>query len=186
MFKLENKPITLEQIKSKVDFMIAGWQKKMPEVEIILGGSLVSGLFILDNETKVIDVDVRFLVNHQPITEELRKRIEEVTGLKYRKSIPVGDWPSGQSTGEMIEGIIKLPDLEFPLDIEGCLRNEKYVGWARFYQNVLNKNELEEFFERKKQLRHDKVAYKALKEEVRRKVVGRCIERGLVDLPMQE
>lgn len=180
-FMEQEKNLTIEQIKEKVDSLVAGWQNKLPEVNIVLGGSLVSGLFTLDDKTKMIDVDVRFLTD-QPVTEELRGKIEEVTGLKYRKSITVEDWPSGQSTGEMIEGKIELPGLELPLDVEGCLRNEKYVGWAKFYGAVLTKEELSSFLEEKKQLRGNKAEYQALKKKMLKIVMERCIERGLVVL----
>lgn len=178
----ENEPLSIEQIKLKVDEMIELWQEKLPEVEIVLGGSLVSGLFILDDKTKVVDVDVRFLTD-KPITEELQKKIEAVTGLQYRKIITVSDWPNGQSEGMMIEGKIDLPDFELPLDVEGCLRNKKYVGWGKFYKEVLSPEEIADFLSRKKLLREDKIAYKALKQEMLRVVMKRSIERGLVSAP---
>ncbi|MBP9711627.1 MAG: hypothetical protein KBD55_01165 [Candidatus Pacebacteria bacterium] len=174
--------MSIEQIKERVDLLIEDWQKKLPQTRIVLGGSLVSGLFILDEHTKLIDVDVRFLTDGQP-SQDLIENIENVTGLKYRKTIAVEDWPQGTSEGYMIEGQIKLPDCDLPLDIEGCLRNNKYVGWARFYQQVLTPTELVDFLEKKKSLRDHKVEYKALKKEMIKLVIGRCIERGLVDAP---
>lgn len=170
---------SLEEIKSKVEGLINSWQEKLPEVEIVLGGSLASGLFVLDDETKFIDVDVRFLTDHD-MNDSLVQKIEAVTGLKYRKMITVSDWPEGQSQGMMIEGHIELPDFEKPLDVEGCLRNKKYVGWGKFYKEVLTKEELAEFLEKKKLLRGDKDAYKKLKQEALQLVMSRCIERGLV------
>ena len=128
------------------------------------------------------DEERKEFLHNQPII----KKIESVTGLNYRKTITVADWPGGESKGVMIEGQIKLPDVSLPLDVEGCLRNTKYVGWAKFFQEVLTQDELTDFLERKKQLRGDKKAYKALKEEMRRLVVGRCVERGLVAPPTEE
>ena len=58
----------------------------------------------------------------------LISKIESITGLKYRKDINVSDWPNGESKGIQIEGQIKYPGIELPLDIEGCLRNDKYIG----------------------------------------------------------
>ena len=181
----EKESMTVPQIKERVDSLVADWQAKLPEVNVVLGGSLISGLFILDDQTKLVDVDVRFLTD-EPASDDLIKKIESVTGLNYRKTITVADWPGGESKGVMIEGQIKLPDVSLPLDVEGCLRNTKYVGWAKFFQEVLTQDELTDFLERKKQLRGDKKAYKALKEEMRRLVVGRCVERGLVAPPTEE
>jgi len=165
---------------SAVEALIAEWQSALGEsVKVVLCGSLVSGLFILDDETKMIDVDVRFLVEN-PEDEALRQRVEAVTGLKYRKTITVNDWPTGTSTGVMVEGVLTVPELALPLDVEGCIRNPKYVGWARFYQTVLTQDELSNFRRKKLELRHNKAEYKKLKEEVRSEVARRCVERGLV------
>ena len=90
------------QMLSVIETLVAEWQKALGEsVQVVLGGSLVSGLFILDEATKCIDVDVRFLTD-TPGSEELREQIEAVTGLKYRKTITVNDWPTGTSVGVMI------------------------------------------------------------------------------------
>lgn len=181
----EVAPLTVEDIRARVDGLIAEWQEKLPEVEIALGGSLVSGLFVLDDETEVVDVDVRFLTD-APLTEDLRQKIESATGLAYRKTITVSDWPTGESEGVMIEGKLALPGFPLPLDVEGCLRNARYVGWGKFYREVLSPEELADFFARKKALRHDKAAYKALKQEALALVKRRCVERGLVAAPTAE
>jgi len=166
---------------SVIETLVAEWQKTLGEnVKVVLGGSLVSGLFILDEETKVIDVDVRFLTD-DPESEELREQIEAVTGLKYRRTITVNDWPTGTSVGVMVEGMLTVPELALPLDVEGCIRNPKYVGWARFYQTVLTSDELSAFRRKKAELRHNKAEYKKLKEEIRAEVVRRCVELGLVE-----
>ncbi len=170
----------LARILEIVEALVAKWQAALgDDVQVILGGSLVSGLFILDSETTAIDVDVRFLVEN-PEDEEIRQRIESVTGLKYRKTIPVADWPEGSSVGVMIEGFIKIPELDLPLEVEGCIRNTHYVGWARFYQQVLTLDELAEIRRRKIKLRHDKRAYKVFKQEVLAIVQRRVLDRRLL------
>lgn len=170
-------------ILERIEALIASWQLALGEngqnVDVVLGGSLVSGLFIFDEETTYIDVDVRFLVDH-PEDKRVREKIEMVTGLTYRKTITVGDWPEGTSTGVMVEGQKKVSGISLPLDIEGCIRSRKYIGWAKFYRAVLTEQELAEFRKEKAALRHNKAAYKKLKSDVRAEVERRCIERGLV------
>lgn len=162
-----------------VEKMIAQWQDALgTEVEVCLGGSLVSGLFILEG-ADVIDVDVRFLTD-DPMSESLRFRIEQITGLAFRKVISVNDWPCGASQGVMIEGKLQHPEIALMLDVEGCLRNRAYVGWARFYQLVLTPDELAEIRSEKLRLRGDKSAYKALKSRWRDEVERRAIACGLV------
>ncbi len=169
----------MEKILAVVLALIAQWQKALgSEVEVILGGSLVSGLFILEG-AEAIDVDVRFLTD-DPTNEELRQRIEEVTDLSFRKQIPVGNWPSGESLGVMVEGKLTHPELTLPLDVDGCIRNRAYVGWARFYRQVFSPTELEEMLARKLALRSDKKAYKAFKSSVIDEAQRRCLSLGLV------
>ena len=103
-----------------------------------------------------------------------------MTGLKYRKTISVADWPEGTSNGIQIEGEVTIDGVELPLDVEGCLRNDKYVGWARYYKDVLSSEELAQFKADKIRLRDDKMAYKALKQEMVEEVKKRCLEKGLV------
>lgn len=171
----------MKGILEAVRGLMKEWQDQLAPsgVEVVLGGSLVSGLFILDEETRVIDVDVRFLVE-DPADEALRHQVEAVTGLTFRKVITVADWPRGESLGVMVEGTRRIPGASLPLDIEGCIRNRAYVGWARFYQTVLSEDELAEFRRQKRALRGDKKAYKALKSAVRAEVERRCLQRGLV------
>jgi hypothetical protein len=181
----EQRDYKIEAITKRVHELINDWQEALPEIKIVLGGSLVSGLFILDGETESVDVDLRFLVHHAPdteavVTQDLIKKIEEVTGLKYRKTIKVADWPDGESNGIQIEGEVTVDGVDLPLDVEGCLRNDKYVGWAQYYKEVLSPEELAHFKTEKIRLRHDKVAYKALKQEVIAEVKKRCLEKGLV------
>ena len=170
----------MKSILKKIQALIAGWQEKLgTEVKIILGGSLVSDLFIIDHETKVIDVDVRFLVNN-PEDKNLREKIESVTGLKYRKTISVADWPTGSSGAVMVEGVLTIPGVGLPLDIEGCIRNPKYVGWGQYYRQVLTPEELGNFRQQKIMLRHNKVEYKILKSKIRQMVEDRCLAQGIV------
>lgn len=173
----------MDDILTVVRRLIAQWQDVLgTEVEVCLGGSLASGLFILEG-ADVIDVDVRFLSN-DPMSVSLRSRIETVTGLVFRKIIPVSDWPSGESQGVMIEGKLEHPELSLALDVEGCLRNRAYIGWARFYRLVLTADELAEIRSEKLRLRGDKSAYKALKSRWRSEVERRAIAAGLVPWPL--
>lgn len=172
----------MEEIIEKIKSLIADWQAALGDsVQVILGGSLVSGLFILDEETEVIDVDIRFLAPN-PEDENLRKRIEAVTGLQYRKTISVNDWPSGESKGIMVEGQLLIDRVTLPLDIEGCLRNPNYVGWAKFYTTVLTPREIEHIRQQKILLRYNKAGYKKFKAEIRAEVEKRCIAAGLVEI----
>jgi hypothetical protein len=172
----------MEEILEKIEALVAKWQEALGNsAQVILGGSLISGLFILDEETEIIDVDVRFL-SVDPENEILRKKIETVTGLKYRKTITVNDWPSGESKGIMVEGRLVLTGVGLPLDIEGCIRNPKYVGWARFYTAVLTLQEIEDIRNKKIILRHNKSEYKKFKSEIRKEVERRCIAANLVEI----
>ena len=187
VINFEKRDYKVEAITKRVDQLIEKWQGELPDVQIVLGGSLVSGLFIFDEQTDSVDVDLRFLVPATPstedaVTQELIKKIEKVTGLKYRKTISVADWPEGTSAGIQIEGEITIDGVELPLDVEGCLRNDKYVGWARYYKDVLSPKEFAQFKSDKIRLRDDKEAYKALKQEVIAEVKKRCLERGFVKI----
>lgn len=166
----------------KVNELMARWQRDLgDEVEVVLGGSLASDLFVFDEEAKVVDVDVRFLVDN-PEDKGICKKIEAVTGLAYRKTIAVEDWPSNSpSPGIMVEGKIEMEGIPLPLDIEGCIRNRKYVGWARFYRQVLSPEEIRDFIKKKKMLRGNKAEYKKMKSEIRAEVERRCIEKGFVN-----
>jgi hypothetical protein len=165
-----------------VEKMIDNWQCQLgPVVKVVLGGSLVSGLFVFDEMTEVIDVDIRFLTE-DPLSDILRSQIEKVTRLVYRKTIMVNDWPEGISEGVILEGRINIPTIPIPIEIEGCIRNPKYIGWAQFFQKVLSQEELDEFVRKKKAMRIDKKEYKALKERMRQLVASRCIEQGLVSM----
>jgi hypothetical protein len=173
--------LTSEVILARVEALVASWQEKLGDrVEIVLGGSLVSNTFVAE-DAKVIDADVRFLVK-DPSDPTLITQIEQVTGLKYRKTIEVGDWPSGKSQGHMIEGILNIEGLPLPVEIEGCLRNQRYVGWHNYYSRVFTPEELSDFREAKHTLRGDKQAYKSLKSAMREECVKRATTDGLVSL----
>jgi hypothetical protein len=167
------------QILGAVEALITTWQAELgSDVTVILGGSLVSDTFVAEG-AKVIDVDVRFLVD-DPELPGLVKKIEAVTGLAYRKTIQVGDWPEGSSTGHMIEGFLDIPGLDLKAEVEGCLRSRKYVGWHRYYQAVFSAAELAEFRADKLRLRGDKQAYKARKNAMRSECERRAVALGLV------
>lgn len=170
----------MDNIFSVVESLVARWQEVLGDsVEVILGGSLVSGLLIMDEETEAIDMDVRFLTE-RPLDEELRSRIETVTGLRYRKTITVNDWPTGTSEAVMVEGFLSVDGLNLPLEVEGCIRNPRYVGWARFYKTVFTADELAKFRSAKIRLRHVKAEYKRLKTGMVEEAKKRCFEQGLV------
>ncbi|MBI5255282.1 MAG: hypothetical protein HY855_02195 [Burkholderiales bacterium] len=155
--------------------MAAKWQAELGgDVQVVLGGSLVSGLFVqAGNEP--IDLDVRFL-SKSP--ESIIKRVEAATGLQLRKEIKVNDFPVGTSTGFMVEGVIEVDGMQ--MEVEGCVRSPSYVGWANYYRSVLTHDELEQFKADKLRLKGEKKAYKALKSGMLEKVQARAIARGVV------
>ena len=167
------------EILARVNEQIATWQAALgSDLELALGGSLVSDTFVLDG-AEVIDVDVRFLVDN-PEADGLVERVEAVTGLSLRKTITVNDWPVGQSTAHMIEGFLDIEGLPLKAEVEGCLRNRKYVGWHRYYQQVFSQDELAAFRVDKLRLRDDKRAYKARKSAMRDECQRRALAKGLV------
>lgn len=172
--------MTIEEIIEREAYsLVENWQQDLPEVQVVLGGSIVSGLLIVDEQTRAIDVDVRFLVE-EPTSTSIQKKIEEVTGLTYRKTILTDDWPQGQSQAAMVEGTLQIPSITYPLDIEGCIRNEKYVGWHQYFERVFSEEELTSIRSQKRELRHDKVEYKKMKNDILAEVKRRCVELGLV------
>ena len=154
------------------------WQKKIgKKAEVVIGGSLVSGLWI-SKPGILPDLDIRFLSDRP---KSIVKDVEEVTGLKLRKELQVGDYPSGSSTGYLIEGELDSDGITF--DVEALVRNKAYVGWGRFYPQVLTEDELEQFVKDKKRLRDDKKAYKKMKEKMRSEVQKRVELGGLINPP---
>ena len=167
------------EILARVQALAAEWQAALgADVKVVLGGSLVSDTFVNDG-AKVVDVDIRFLVD-DPEAPGLITRVEAATGLRYRKTIAVADWPVGQSTGHMIEGILEVPGIDLPCEVEGCLRSRKYVGWHQYYQLVFSADELAAFRADKLQLRSDKAAYKARKFAMIEACKARALSNGLV------
>lgn len=160
-----------------VENLIRTWQRKLPDMQIVLGGSLASGVFVPQGAVS-IDADIRFLTD-TPDMNAVR-RVERVTGLTYRKTIQAGDWPSGTSVSHLVEGFIDVPGIELPLELECQVRNMKYVGWARLYPKVLTSAELAEIRAGKIALRGDKAAYKAFKAKWRDEVEKRAMKRGIV------
>lgn len=155
--------------------IVQKWATALPEMEVVLGGSLVNGLAILV-DGQPIDMDVRFLSDD--LSETSVKRIEETTGLKFRKTIKVADYPSGQSDGHMVEGDLEVDGTLF--EVEACLRNRSYVGWGKYYTLVLSDSELKKFREDKERLMDDKTAYKAAKAAMLKVVQSRVLEQGLL------
>jgi hypothetical protein len=172
-------PVTTEVILARVEALANSWQQKLgKQAKVVLGGSLVSDTFVPEG-AKVIDADIRFLVK-DPSDPSLIPLIEGVTGLTYRKTIEVGDWPSGKSTAHMIEGALTVEGVPLPIEVEGCLRNESYVGWHSYYQQVFTAEELAHFRQQKRECRDEKERYKALKFAMREECVRRAVTQGLV------
>jgi hypothetical protein len=156
---------------------IAGdWQKKLAGlgVKVVMGGSLVSGLAL---PSAVHDMDVRFLYDGD--RESIVPDIEAATGLKFRKTIKIGGGDQGpESDAHMIEGKLTKDGVTF--DVEGQLRNTNYTGWAKYYPQVLSPAEMATARGKKMELRHDKKAYKAYKQDLLAEVMKRVKEKGLL------
>ena len=181
--KQEVVPTLGEQGLKIAEKLVGDWREQLgSDVEVVLGGSLLSGLFVASEDTKVIDMDVRFLTD-TPDDVQLREKITQVTGLTYRKTITVVDWPEGTSSAHMLEDVREVDGLSLPLEIEGCLRNRNYVGWAKYWPQVLSEEELDDVRRKKQELRHDKQAYKAYKDGILAEVKKRVVERGLLEKP---
>lgn len=142
--------------------IIDEWQRKLGTlVDIVLGGSLVSKTLVLDG-SRTIDVDIRFLAD-DPDAPGLIETIEYVTGLTYRKSIKLKEG----NKSHMLEAILYVEGLPLPLEIEGQLRDKRYIGWHKFYQQVFSSAQLDEFKERKKRSKDKVDEYKTLKNDMR-------------------
>lgn len=155
--------------------LAAKWQAELgPDVQVVLGGSLVSQTFVRTGD-EPYDMDIRFLAADPAAVVA---RVEKVTGLSLRKSIPVNDFPVGTSTGHMVEGVIEFDGI--PLEVEGCVRSPAYAGWAGYYSRVFTTNELADFRVDKRALKGDKKAYKARKNAMLLDAQSRVIARGLI------
>jgi hypothetical protein len=170
--------------------MVTRWQSVLGnDVDVVLGGSLVSGFFIWDDETKVIDVDVRFLVDDDKILDpQMHSRIETATGLTYRKQIMIGnpeDPSDPVSDGVLVEARFNADGIAIPLEVEGCIRNRSYESWARFYREVFTADEVDTIIKRKAHLKQHgtKDEYKAYKTWIRREADRRIVESGLAKAP---
>jgi hypothetical protein len=144
-------------------------------VDVVLGGSFRSGLAIQPLPGKPWDADIRFLYDGD--RKAIIPAIERATGLKYRKSIKIGGGADPISDGHLIEGVLTRNGMR--IEVEGALRNTEYVGWQKFYPQVLTPAELAQARRDKLRLRHDKTAYKAFKTALIHKVQRRVKARSL-------
>jgi hypothetical protein len=167
--------------------MVASWQERLgDDVQVVLSGSLVSGLFVWDDETDVIDVDVKLLVADELVLDPVMwKRIEDATGLVYRKQRPMTNEPDESlTTGVLLENRFRVEGIDIPLEVEGALRNRRYMSQAYLYPRVFSAAEMVEIVARKAALKAearisgDKDAYKAYKSTVRQEA-DRRIAAGL-------
>jgi len=172
--------------------MVKEWQARLgPDVQVVLSGSLVSGLFVWDEGTDVIDVDVKFLVPEQKVLDrQMWKRIEEATGLVFRKLRTMTNEPDETpGPGVLFEKRFCVEGIDTPLEVEGALRNTKYCSCAHLYPQVFTKAELATIVTSKAKLKAearltgDKTAYKDYKSTVRQEADRRIAARGL--LPRQ-
>ena len=157
--------------------LVKEWRAKLEPlgVKVILGGSLVSGLAL---PADVHDMDVRFLYDGE--RRKLIPKIEEVTGLSFRKTITMAEGEGAPGwDAHLIEGKITWADVTF--DVEGSLRNTSYTCWAQFYPQVMSFQELADARQRKIELRINKKAYKEFKDALLQTIKQRARERGLID-----
>ncbi len=172
--------------------MTADWQKTLGKhVQVVLSGSLASGLFVWDDETDAIDVDVKLLVDeNQVLDPKMWKRIEDATGLRYRKQRPMSNEPDETlGPGVLFENRFRVRGVSIPLEVEGALRNRRCASWAHLYTEVFTKKELADIIAQKARRKtetrsmNDKTAYKAYKAEVRQEADRRIVDRGLALWP---
>jgi hypothetical protein len=163
----------------RIRTMMAEWQAKLGDVvKLDLDGSILSDTFIFEG-AKVIDIDLRFLVD-SPDAPGLREQIEAATGLRFRKSITVNDWPEGTSTAHLLEGRLSIPEATIPIEVEGCLRNRYAINWHAIYLHVFTPRELHRYKNRKLSFRGDVERSKDLKIAMRLEARDRANARGLI------
>ena len=153
------------------------WQQRVgDDIKVVLGGSLVSKTYVQHGK-ELPDLDVRFLTKDP---ERDWPRVAEATGLKFRKARMFDDYPNGQSKGVLVEGPVTRNGITF--DVEAAVRSPDYVGWARFYPEVMTPREIEAYRKEKADLKSsgDKDAYKALKLRVLDEVKKRVNDWGLL------
>ncbi len=162
-----------EFVRKWIEEKIESWKKMFDpnEIEVELGGSLVSGLFVLEG-AKNYDADIKFIVKNPEDSEILRK-IQSVTGLEYRKTIHIKELPPEKNLAVMVEKTIVIPEVSLPIDIEGCVRQGPYINSHKLYRKFFSSDELELIKKRKGELRKDKEAYKKYKYEVRDELMRR-------------
>lgn len=158
--------------------LIAVWQESFgDEVTVTLDGSVVSDTRVITPDS-VIDVDIRFNVDN-PDTPGLIGWIEQLTGLSYRKTIEVNDWPTGMSKAHMIEKKLILPGVPNLIDIEGCLRNRRGIDWHPLYLQLFSAAELERYRLGTLRLKAQPEVYRQLKQTMRTVARDRALERGI-------
>lgn len=177
--RLEMAPETLyvrDWILKKID----QWKRHFDpaSIDVELGGSLVSGLFVREGADRY-DADVKFIVK-DPQDPEVLRRIEEVTGLRYRKTIRIRELPPEKNTSVMMEEVFKLPGISLPIDVEGCVRQGPYFNQHKYYEKLFSAQELAEIRQRKLELRGDKEKYKQYKHAVQDTLVERARRAGLL------
>jgi hypothetical protein len=166
-------------ILPRIRMMMAEWQAKLGDVvKLDLDGSILSDTFIFEG-AKVIDIDLRFLAD-LPQAPGLREQIEAATGLRFRKSITVNDWPEGTSTAHLLEGQLTIPESTIPIEVEGCLRNRRAINWHAIYLHVFTPQELNRYKNRKLSFRGDVERSKDLKIAMRLEARDRATARGLI------
>lgn len=166
-------------VKKWVLEKINSWKKKFDshEIQVELGGSLISGLFVREGAEKY-DADIKFIVKN-PLDPIVLKKIGHVTGLKYKKTIHIKELPSEKNTSIMMEKIFKIRGVLLPVDVEGCVRQGAYLNSHKLYARFFSPRELEEIRKKKKELRSDKDSYKKYKYKIRALLMKRMNDKKL-------
>lgn len=174
LYESSRENIETQAAKKWILERIAEWKSKFDpnEIEIELGGSLISGLFVYDGANK-FDADVKFIVKN-PEDQAILQKIQSVTGLEYKKTLRIKELPPEKNTAVMMEKTVEVPGLSLPLDIEGCVRQGPYVNSHKLYSEYFSSEELSQIKEKKKELRGNKEEYKKYKYEVRDELMKRA------------
>ena len=168
----------VQKAAMRANDLVQEWQDKLTQlgVKVVMGGSLASGLAL---PRAVHDMDVRFLYDGDRTA--IVSKIEQATGLSFRKTITLAEGKGRPGwDAHLLEGMLSLDGFTF--EVEGALRNSSYTGWAQYYPEVLSPKELADARQRKMELREDKAAYKAFKDELLRIVKQRMRAKGLLDI----
>lgn len=174
LYESSRENIETQAAKKWILERIEEWKRKFEphEIEIELGGSLVSGLFVFDGADK-FDADVKFIVKN-PEDQAILQKIQFVTGLEYKKTIRIKELPPEKNMAVMVEKIVVVPGLSLPIDIEGCVRQGPYINSHILYLQFFTPDELFQIKRKKKELRKDKERYKKFKYEVRDELMKRA------------